>query len=103
MPYLVKDIFQLVLCQGRALDIFHGAQLLRHPIAIFLPNRLHLLFGKLLSHDRVIPQICLRANNQAGHTGAVMVHLREPLLPNVFEGRWRSDGEAHQEYICLGV
>lgn len=59
--------------------------------------------GQLLTHTGVIAQIGLRADNQAGDTGAVVVDLGEPFLTNVFKGRGRSHGEANQEDVGLGV
>lgn len=46
--YLIKDILQLVLCQGTALNIFHRTQLFRHPLTIFLPHWCHLLLCQFL-------------------------------------------------------
>lgn len=83
--HLIKDIFELVLRKSTALDVFDRAQVLGHPLAVLLPHRLHLLLGQLRYHLRIIPQIYLGADYQAGDAGAVVVHLGEPLLADVFE------------------
>jgi hypothetical protein len=100
---LIKDILKLVLCQSRALDVFYSTQLLRHTVAIFLADGLHLLTGELLANGRVIPKISLGTDDQTGHTGAVVVHLGKPLLADVFERRRRGHREADEEDICLRV
>lgn len=84
--YLIEDILQLVLCQSGTLDIFHCAEFLRHPITIFLANRLHLLASELVPNARIVAQISLRTDDQAGDTRAVMVDFGEPLFPDVLEG-----------------
>jgi hypothetical protein len=61
---LIKDILKLVLCQSGALDVFYSTQLLRHTIAIFLADGLHLLTGELLANGRVIPKIDLGTPGQ---------------------------------------
>lgn len=101
--YLIKNILQLVLSQGRALDVFDSTQILGHTVTVLLANGLHFLSGKLLPHTRVIAQIGLGTDDQAGNTGAVVVDFREPLLANVFKGRRGGDGKADQEDIGLGV
>lgn len=103
LTYLVKDILQLVLRQSRALHIFNCAQILGHTITVLLPNRLHLLASQLLLNTRVVAQIGLGADDQAGDTGAVVVDLGEPLFPHVLKGGRGGDGEADQEDISLGV
>lgn len=94
IAYLVKNILQLVLGQSRTLNIFNSAELLRHAVAVFFTNRLHLLPGELLPHAGVVAQIGLGADDKTGHTGAVVVHLREPLFADVLERGGRGDGEA---------
>lgn len=88
LAYLIKDILQLVLRQSRALHIFNCTKLLGHPVAVLLTNRLHLLASQLLPNAGVVAQIGLSADNKAGYTGAVVVHLGEPLFPYVFERGW---------------
>jgi hypothetical protein len=83
--YLVKDILQLILCQGRTLDVFNSAKFLSHPVTVFLADGGHLLAGELVPHTGIIAQIGLSADDQAGNTGAVMVDFREPLFADVLE------------------
>ena len=103
LAYLVEHILQLVLCESTALHILDGAELLGHPLAVLLPHRGHLLFGQLLPHARVVPQIYLGADDQARDAGAVMMDFREPFLADVLEGGWRGHGEADEEHVCLRV
>lgn len=83
--YLIEDILQLELSQGRALDVLDSAQVLRHPLAILFPHRLHLLLTKLLAHLRVVAQIGLSADDETRHAGAVVVDLGEPLFSHVLK------------------
>jgi hypothetical protein len=43
------------------------------------------LAGKLLAHVRIVAQIGLGTNDEAGDTGAVVVDFREPLFADVLE------------------
>lgn len=101
--HLVKDVLELVLRQGRALDVLDSAQLLGHPLTILPPNGRHLLLAELVTHALVVAQIGLGADDEAGNTGAVVVDLGEPFLAHVLEGGGRGDGEADQEDVSLGV
>ena len=83
--YLVEDILQLILCQGRTLDVFNSAKFLSHPVTVFLADGGHLLAGELVPHTGIIAQIGLGADDQAGNTGAVMVDFREPLFADVLK------------------
>lgn len=84
-PYLVENILQLELRESRALNVLDSAKVLGHTLAILFPHRLHLLLAELLAHLRIIAQICLGANNEARHAGAVVVDLGEPLFSHVLE------------------
>lgn len=99
----VKHVLQLVLRQRAALNVFHRAQLLRHPFAVLFPHWAHLLPRQLLSYLRVISQICLCAYDQARDAGTVVVNFWKPLLSDVFEGGRRRDGEADKEHVGLWV
>ena len=83
--YLVEHILQLELRKSRALDVLDSAEVLGHALAILFPHRLHFLLAKLLAHLWVVTQICLGADDETRHTGAVVVDLGEPLLPDVLE------------------
>lgn len=119
------------LCQSRAFDIFDGAQLASGPLTCLLGHWLLFLPGELFDGGRVISEVDLRSNNEAGNAWAVVMHLMmrarqlhqskgslsrgttgeprgqayfwEPLFLDVFETRRRSDGEAHKEDVCLGI
>lgn len=101
--YLVKDILQLVLREGAALDVLDRTKLLGHPLAILLPHGLHFLFRQLLTHAGIIPQIDLGADDEAGHARAVVVYFGEPFLAHVFEGSRGCDTEADQEDVGLRI
>lgn len=101
--YLIKHILELVLCQSGTLHVFHGAKFLCHAITVFLPDGLHLLAGELVPNTRIVAQIGLCANNQAGDTRTVVVNLGEPLFPHVLKGGGGGDGEANKEDISLRV
>ena len=85
LPYLIKDVLQLVLRQCRALRVLNCSQVFGHSHSVLLAYWLHSLFGELLSHLRIIAKIRLCANDEAWYPGALMVHLREPFLPDVLE------------------
>lgn len=83
--YLVEHILQFELRESRTLHVLDGAKVLGHALAILFPHRLHFLLAKLLAHLWVVTQICLGADDETRHTGAVVVDLGEPLLPDVLE------------------
>jgi len=62
-----------------------------------------LVLGKLLNEGRVVAEIHLRANDEAGDTGAVVVDFGEPLLLDVLERCGVHNREANKEDIRLGV
>lgn len=101
--YLIKHILELVLRQGTTLDVLHGAQLLGHPLAVLFPHRLHLLLGQLVLDTRIISQIDLCTDYEAGDTGTVVMDLWEPLLADVLERGRGGHAEADEENIGLGV
>ncbi|KFY37366.1 hypothetical protein V494_04780, partial [Pseudogymnoascus sp. VKM F-4513 (FW-928)] len=88
---------------GRALDVFHGAQLLGHALAVLATHGAHLLLHQLLADAGVVAEIGLGADDEAGDAGAVVVHFGEPLFAHVFEGGGGGDGEADEEDVGLGV
>ncbi|KFY83036.1 hypothetical protein V498_08329, partial [Pseudogymnoascus sp. VKM F-4517 (FW-2822)] len=88
---------------SRALDVLDSAKLLCHTLPIFPPNRRHLLLAELIANALVVAEIGLRADDEAGNAGAVMMHLWKPLLAHVLEGGGGGDGEADQEDVGLGV
>jgi hypothetical protein len=111
MTYLVKDVLESLLGQGRALDVLDSTELSGHSFTVLSLNGLHLLLTEL-AEDRVLlvvalllrwAQIELGTDNQARDTGAVVVDLGEPLLADVLEGSRRDDGEADEEDVGLGV
>lgn len=83
--YLIKDILELILCQGRTLDVFNSAKFLSHPVTILLADGGHLLTGELIPDSSIVAQIGLGTDDQAGNTGAVVVDFGEPLFADVLK------------------
>lgn len=67
---------EAALREGRALGVLDRAELARQPLARLARDRPLLLPRQLLDDGRVIAQVDLRADDQAGHAGAVVVDLR---------------------------
>ena len=63
------------LREGRALGVLDRAELARQPLARLGRHRPLLLPRQLLDDGRVVPQVDLRADDQARHAGAVVVDL----------------------------
>lgn len=109
--YLVKDVLESLLGQGRALDVLDSTELSGHSLTIFSLDGLHLLLTELAENGVLLvvalllrwAQIELGTDNQARDARAVVVDLGEPLLADVLEGSGRDDGEADKEDIGLGV
>ena len=101
--YLVENILEFVLRESRALDVLNRSQILRHLLAGFPGDRAHLLLSELLADAGIVSQIDLRADDEARHTRAMMVHLRKPFLAHILKGSGGRDGEANEKDIGLGV
>ena len=82
---LIKHILQFILGQCRAFHVFHRSQLPRHTLAVLFLNWLHPLLGQLITNLWIVTEIRLRADDQAGDTGAMMVDFWEPFFANVFK------------------
>jgi hypothetical protein len=102
-PYLVEHVLELILGQSTALHIFDSTELLGHAFTILPPYWRHLLLSELLADARVVAQIDLGADDEAGDAGTVMMNFGEPLLADVLEGGWGGDAEADEENVGLGV
>ena len=83
--HLIKNIFQLVLRQRRALDILDRPQLLGHPLPILSANRVHTLLQQLFLHLWIIAEIGLGADDEARYPRAMMVDFGEPFLADVLK------------------
>jgi hypothetical protein len=101
--YLIKNILQLELRERTAFDVLDSVQLLSHALTVFPPNRRHLLLHKFLSNAGVVPEVDLRADNEARNSRAVVVDFGEPFFANVFKGSGRRDAKAYEEYVGLGI
>lgn len=101
--YLVKNVLELVLRQGRALNVLDSAKLSRHPLAVLALDRRHPLLCQLVLYRSVLPQIHLCAHDQTRHARTVVVYLGKPLLAHVLKRRGRGYGETHEEYVGLRI
>lgn len=100
---LIKHIFKSFLGEGGTLDIFDGTKFSCEPLTLLAGDRPLLLSLELFHYGGIVSQIYLRSYDEAGHTWAVMVHLREPLFLHVFErGRGRNT-KADKEDVGLWV
>ena len=81
----VKDVLEALLGEGRALDVLDGAELPGQPLALLAGDRPLLLPLELLEHLGVVPEIDLRADDEARDAGTVVVDLGEPLLLHVLK------------------
>ena len=96
---LVKDVFESILSQRRALDVRFGAQLLGHVTSVVdLQYLTHL--GQ---HAFVVPQISLGADQQEGCIWNMVLDLGDPFRLYILVRRPRDDRVTHQEHIGLGV
>lgn len=102
-PYLIENIFQLVLRQCRAFHVLDCSQVFCHTFSVFFTYWLHALFGQLFPYLWVIAKIGLRTNYEAGYSRAMVVNFWEPFLTNVLERRWGCDTEADEEDVGLWV
>lgn len=85
LPYLIKDILQLVLRQCRAFHVFDRSQVLGHTLSVLFAYRLHALFGQLFPYLWVIAKIGLRTNDEARYPRTMVMNFWEPFLSNVLE------------------
>ena len=101
MPHLIENILKTLLRQGRALHVFDCTQFPGKMFARLSWNRPLFLPCKRLYDSTVISQIDLRPDDEAWYPRAVMVHLWEPLLLDVFERGGRGYAEAHEKHNRL--
>ena len=102
--YLIEDVLQVPLRQSAAFDVLDSSKQLRPlPALGFLDDSPIRVVLHSLPVVRVLAQIHLSADEEAGNTWAVMADLREPLVPDVVERGLGYNAEANEEYICLGV
>ena len=93
MIYLVKDVLESLLGQGRTLDVLDSTELSGHSLAVFSLDGFHLLLTELAENGVLLvvalllrwAQIELGTDNQARNARAVVVDLGEPLFSHVFE------------------
>ena len=56
---------------------------------------------QLLNNLRIVSQIDLSADDEAGYSRTMMPNFRKPFLLNVLERSGRGDAEANQENVRL--
>lgn len=100
---LVENVLETLLSERGTLDVLDGAELSSELEALISGHGPQLVTGQLVLNHLVGSQIDLGSDNEAGHAGAVVVHLGEPLLLDVFKRRGRGDGETDEENVGLGV
>lgn len=100
---LVEHVFKSLLSESRTLNIFDGTEFSCEPFTLLAGDGSLFLSLELFQHARIVSQIYLRAYDEAGHARAVMVHLREPFLLNVFERSRRGNAKADKENVGLWV
>ena len=101
--HLVEHVLQALLGERRALDVLHSTQFPCKSLALFSGDGPLLLPLQLLQDLGVVSQVDLRADDQARHSGTVVVNFGEPLLLHVLERRRGGDTEADEEDVGLGV
>lgn len=101
--HLIEHVLQALLSERGALDVLHSTQFPRKPLTLLSRDWPLLLPLQLLQDLGVISQVDLRADDQARHSGTVVVDFREPLLLHVLERSRRRDTEANEEDVRLGV
>ena len=101
--HLVKHVLQPLLRQSRALHIFDRPEFPCETFSHFTRHRSLFLSGEFLDDLAIVPQIDLRAEDEARHIRIVVVHLWEPLLLDVLKRRRGGDAEANEKNVCLRV
>ena len=100
---VVEDALEALLGEGGALDVLVGPELAREGFPLFVVDGLSAFLLEAGDGVGVVPEVELRAHEDEGHAGRVVVDFRVPLGANVLEGRGVRDGEAEQEDVRLRV
>ncbi len=98
-----KHLPDTILQQSRTLHVFNRPDLLGQGVALLLGGRGQTLLLQLLHCFCIAPQVPLGAHQQDGHVGAVVRHLRVPLVPDIGVGGGAANGKADDENVGLGI
>lgn len=82
---LIEHRLQPLLCQRRAFQVLHCADLFRHTQTLCVGDGREFLVLQLLNGVLVFAKIQLGADQDDGRRRAVMPHFGEPLSSHVFE------------------
>lgn len=99
----VKDLFEVLLSQGRALDVGGGFDLLGTQLRRLLGHRFLFALVQLNEDFDIFSEIRLSSNEDDGGFGAVAPDLGHPLLRDVLEGGGADHTEAQQEDVRIRV
>jgi len=99
----VKNGFETLLSERRALEVLHGSNRSRHLAGIIVGNGSQAFRCKLGFGLWVVTQIALGANQDDGHARGMVLNLGPPFRLDVVERSGADDGEANQEDIRLRV
>ena len=99
----LKHFANSVLGLGRTLEIRKRIYLVSHCSAFLDTHRLLFHLHQFAFGGLVIPQVTLVADKDYRHIRAEVLHLRRPLLRNVFEAVGTVDGKAHENYIRVWI
>lgn len=99
----IKDLFEVLLSQGRALDVGGSFDLLSTQPGRLLGHGFLFAFVQLDEDFDVFSEIRLRPHEDDGGFGTVAANLRHPFLTDVLEGRGSHDTEAQEEDVGAGV
>ena len=77
---LVEDTLEVALCEGRALHVLDGLDLLGDADSLLVLNGCHLLLSQTLLGALVITKIELGSDQNDGNAGCVVLNLGVPLF-----------------------
>lgn len=77
---LVEHALEVSLRERGALQVLHGLDLLGHLHRLLVLDRCHLSLPKLLADFRIVSEIELRADEDDGDAGCVMLDFGVPLF-----------------------
>jgi hypothetical protein len=100
---LVKDDLHAPLRQGGALDVLDCAEFACEALAILHGDGPVSLLRELVDDIWILPQIELRADEEARRVGAEVPDLRELLPFRVRKRGLRREAEADKEDVCIAI
>lgn len=100
---LGEHVLDAVLAERRALHVLDRMDVAGERLTLLHRYGRLVLILQLLLHLRVVAQVALGAHKEDRHVGAVVRHLRMPLMLDVLVGGRAGDGEADDKHVGLGV